>query len=444
MDHPSLDAFKQTFSGEVVLPSDSQYSEAKKVLMRDGNPAIILRPRTAQDVVSSIQYAKESKLLLSVRSGGHSGAGFGTNDGGCVIDLSLINTVEILDKEKRSVRIGSGARWIDVANTLGEQGWAISSGDTQTVGVGGLTLGGGIGWLVRKVGLTIDSLESAEVVTADGRILPASATENSDLFWAIRGGGGNFGIVTYFEFTAVPLTEVFSGVLQFGLDDVSGILRGWRDIMRSASEELNTMALLMPSFGGNPPGLMILCCYAGADEAQAMQAIEPLEKLGKLLSKTITKKPYAKVLEEAHVPEGVEIITNNMFVQSFSDELIEVIALQCKTVVPIMQIRSIGGAMNRVASDATAFSHRDSEVLIVSPAFIPDGAPDSAREEALKPWSIFAKFGKGAYGNLLSTTAPEDTTNTYLPPTYETLSGIKKTYDPDNLFRQNYNITPKA
>ena len=435
----NFDNFKKTFSGKIILPTDKEYTQASTVFLSTGTPALIVKPSHAQDVAVAIKFARDSKLAIAVRSGGHSGQGFGTNNGGIVIDVSAMNTVELIDAEEQVVKIGTGARWIEVAEKLRTHGLALSSGDTKTVGVGGLTLGGGIGWLVRKVGLTIDNLLAAEIVTSNGEILRTSSTENSELFWAIRGGGGNFGIVTSFEFTAYPLTEVYAGPISYSIEEVGSVLKNWRDVMRKAPDELNSTALVMPSFAGNPPGVMLLNCYAGDDE----QTIEPLKKLGKLVFQDVKKKAYAEVLEDAHPPQGVEIITKVMFVKDFSDEFIDAIAEQCKVQIHIIQIRYLGGAMNKVASDATAFAHRDKEVLIVVPAFIPLNSTPEVVTKALEPWSKLVKFGSGTYSNLLSTNTAEDVKAMYPGSTYERLAKIKKQYDPENVFKSNLNIEPK-
>lgn len=357
--------------------------------------------------------------------------------------MSEIHSVEVVDETEHKVKIGSGARWSEVARVLGEKGLALSSGDTKSVGVGGLTLGGGIGWLVRKVGLTIDSLLSAEIVTATGEVLQVSATNHPDLFWAIRGGGGNFGIVTNFEFTAYPLRSVVAGPISYSIDEVKNVLRGWRDRMREAPDELNSTALVMPSFGGKPPAVLILICYAGEDEEKAFEIVRPFQALGKVQFQAVTSKPYEKVLEDAFPPSGVDITTKVQFVQNFSDEFIDIIAQQCSTSIPILQIRYLGGEMNRVGSDSTAFAHRNSEVLVVSPFFTQQGSSLETVTNALEPWSKFSVFGKGTYANLLSTNTLEDIESMYPVTTYSRLAKIKKTYDPENVFNQNYNVKPE-
>ncbi len=444
IDSELIHSFSLQFSGEVISPNDVGYAAVSSVFTTVGSPALIVRPTNSADIVTAIRFAREHSLQLSVRSGGHSGAGFGTNTDGMVIDLKELDRIEVIDESSHIVRIGSGAMWEKVAATLQTHGLAISSGDTKTVGVGGLTLGGGIGWLVRVVGLTIDCLVAAEVVTAQGEILRASSTENTDLFWAIRGGGGNFGIVTSFEFSAYPIGKVYAGMLQYGVEDVYALLTGWRDTMRNASDKLNSTLLLMPSFGGNPAGVIISCCYASDNETEAVQAIAPLEKLGTLLQKNMALKNYSELLETAHLPTGIEIISKNRFVDELSTALIDTIVNLCESAIPVLQIRSLGGAMKRVSSDATAFSNRHSEVLMVSPSFIPVGATSEVRAQSLQPWKKLSTFEQGVYGNLLSTNSPEDVMAIYPEKTYARLSLIKRQYDPENIFRGNYNILPST
>jgi hypothetical protein len=435
-----IETLRKNFTGEIIEPGDAQYEQASKTFIGQGAPLLVVRPKTNGDILLAIKFATENSLVISIRSGGHSGAGFGTNKGGIVIDMVHFNTVEVVDQAKGLVRLGSGARWGDVAKQLQKRGLAISSGDTLSVGVGGLTLGAGVGWMVRKYGLAIDSLVAADVVTASGEVLRATESENADLFWAIRGGGGNFGVVTNFEFKAHPVDKVYAGSIVYPKENLADLLKGWRDCMRVAPEELNTMFLIMPSFGGAPPAAMILCCYDGSEKAVAMKAIDPLLQLDKVIRQDIQEKDYADVLEEAHMPPGIRVVTNNTFVQKMSDELIAVIA---KYPDQIMQIRSLGGAMNRVDPDATAFAHRDSEVLIVMPTFLPLTASDADIEKALQPWREVSAFGKGGYINFFTEVTDKEVSEAYPKSTYERLTHIKKHYDPQNIFNQNYNIKPE-
>jgi len=441
--HSNLNALKQNFSGEIILPGDALYEAASKTFLHTGAPAIVACSNTTKDVATAIQFARNNSLTLSVRSGGHSGAGLSTNNGGLVIDLSAMNKVEVIDKQKNFVRIQPGAKWKNVAIALQEYGLALSSGDTTSVGVGGLALGGGVGWMVRKYGLTIDRMKAAEIVTADGKIMRTSASENPDLFWAIRGGGGNFGVATYFEFEAVKIGQVYSGMIIYALENVPALLKGWRDYMRVATEDLTVMFLLMPAMFGNPPSAIAWCCYAGDDETAATKVIDPLLKIGKVVQNNVVKKNYSDVLEEPHPPVGVKIIVNNGFTENFNDEFIDVLAKHYgKETSPALQIRSCGGAMKRVAADATAFAHRSAEALFVSAAFVPLNASQSDEEKAKIPWNSIAPFTKGAYVNFFSEATEKEVALAYPKPTYERLVKIKKMYDPQNVFNQNYNIKP--
>nr|BFE79545.1 hypothetical protein GCM10020093_021460 [Planobispora longispora] len=224
----ALETLRRDFGGDIVEPGAAQYASVSRSVLASGSPAYVLRPGSVGDVRAGVRFAAAAGLVLSVRGGGHAFAGFGTNDGGVVIDLSGLASVEVVDKERHLVRVGGGATWGQVAAALAPHGLAISSGDTRDVGVGGLTLSGGIGWKVRKYGLALDSLVAAEVVTAGGQVVRASARDNPELFWAIRGGGGNFGIVTVFEFSAHPTTDVFHGRIAFPASEAAVVLRAGR------------------------------------------------------------------------------------------------------------------------------------------------------------------------------------------------------------------------
>lgn len=438
----SLETLKKTFTGDVIVPGDAAYDSVRSSFIAEGHPAVVFQPLINADVAQAIQYAKENNLTLSIRSGGHSGAGHSTNEGGVVISLKRMSAVEVLDAAAGRVRVGAGAVWGDVAAELKKHGLALSSGDTKTVGVGGLTVGGGIGWLVRKFGLTIDHLVAAEIVTAAGEVLRASKEENTELFWAVRGGGGNFGVVTAFEFMVPKLGQVYAGAISYGVDHVAELLKGWRDAMRSAPDELTTMFLLMPQFGEAPPAAMVLCCYTGDDEAAAQAAIEPLRHLGGQTPKSdaVAKKDYVNVLEDAHPPQGVKIFVRNTFIKDFSNELAQTIAESYKKNSLILQIRSVGGAMNRVPAGETAFAHRDSEALIICPRFVAPTATETEIRTALEPWQAIGAFGSGSYGNFFSEITAENTKAAFPAETYQRLLKVKQQYDPENIFNQNCNI----
>ncbi|MEO8612934.1 MAG: FAD-binding oxidoreductase [Chloroflexota bacterium] len=446
MIQQSISELKNQIAGEVVLPDSPEYNDLRNGFSATGNPAVIVRPQSSKDVAAAIGYARNNQLKLSVRSGGHSQSGMSTNDGGMVIDLGHFNTVEVIDPAQNRVRIGTGAKWGDAAEVLAAQGLAISSGDTKSVGVGGLTLGGGIGWLVRKVGLTIDSLEAAEIVTADGRTLHVSAQENPDLFWAIRGGGGNFGVVTSFDFRAQPLKSVFAGMAIYDIAEAESALTKWAEAMRHAPEELNSTAVLFSGFGPQAPAqLMILVCYGGDDEAAANQAIQPLLELGTLKQQTIQAKPYYQALEEAAFPPGIKAVAENGFIKTLNKEVIAALAAHYgKPGTAIVQIRSLGGAVARIKPDATAFAHRDYEAFVMAAVLMPQDVPqEQAKQKGAEAWRPLEPFVSGAYANFLTDASELSVTAAYPDSTYARLAQVKAQYDPDNLFNQNHNIKPQ-
>lgn len=439
----AIQQLKHSIKGEIALAGETAYEQASTIFIAKGQPAVVVLPKTADDIAKTLAFARNSGLAVSVRNGGHSNAGHSTNIGGVVIDMRHFDGINVVDESQRIVRVGAGATWETVAKALQSYGLTISSGDTKTVGVAGLTLAGGVGWMVRRDGLALDNLVAAELVTADGRLLRISGTEHPDLFWAIRGGGGNFGVATSFDFIARPLDHVFAGTIVYDIKDAQKLLRGWRDYMRTAPEELTTTFLIMPAnpaFADMPASVIITLCYADGEETEVMKTIQPLFSLGPVINKDIQRKRYADVLEEAHTPKDIKVITSNAFIRTLSDELVDII---CKNHGQIMQIRSLGGAMNRVSSDATAFAHRDNEALIVAPTFIAPSASEATITEILAPWRKIEAFSNGAYCSFFSADTAAAIAAAYPDKTYKKLARIKKQYDPENLFNQNYNIKPQ-
>jgi FAD/FMN-containing dehydrogenase len=427
-------------TGEVYLPGDDGYAEASTVYLRAGAPALAVRPSTVEDIAWAVRHAAEHGLVVSVRSGGHSGTGFGTNDDGLVIDLSSLGEIEVLDGSR--VRIGGGALWGAVAAALGPHGLALSSGDASNVGVGGLTLGGGFGWLVRECGLTIDSLESATVVTADGGVVTASADENSDLYWAIRGGGGNFGVVADFTFRARELSGVHHGTISFETADLASLLKGWRDIMRVAPRELNTVVFISRSADGTVRP-QVSVCFMGEDPDEAGRAFRPLLELEGAAGHTIEPKTYAEALVHAGPATDLTVVDHNAFVAEFTDGAIDALVRVHENIGrSAVKLRAIGGAFNEVAPDATAFAWRDSEVLYSWNVYLPPASADADVDAVRSAWLPLAEFTQGTYGNFSSLPAAEGAALIYPPETLARLRTIKRRYDPGNLFNQNHNILP--
>lgn len=443
-----LSTLTSSINGQVLTPGDKDYLEAATVAKGPGSPIAVVRPADAADVATAVTFARDAGLELSVRSGGHDSLGRSTNDGGLVVDLRSLADIAI-DGDR--VSIGGGARWGDVAAALAPHGLAISSGDTKTVGVGGLTLGGGVGWFVRLWGLAIDSLESAEVVLADGRVVTASATSEPDLFWAIRGGGGNFGAVTRFTFRAHPLPDgVVSGSIDLAPDaDLAAAFTGWRDALRVAPEELTTTYMGLPSFGeGIPPVSQITYVWANSDIEAARTAIAPLLEIPGVTGHTIAHMPYVDVLMEEQPDAGeveapaIAMVDDNGFAASFDDELIaELAAVKRELGDTVLMVRLLGGAYGRVAPDATAWGYRDTEAWIISVAFYPEGEIfDTQAPRARALWSRLDRWLAGMYGNFSTLADPVE--RMYPPATLSRLRAIKAAYDPGNLFHRTHNVTP--
>jgi FAD/FMN-containing dehydrogenase len=445
-EEPVMSLTENDLTAEVLRPGDHGYDDAAKVFFARGRPALVVRPRDRDEVAAALRGAVRDDLEVSVRSGGHSPLGHSTNTGGIVIDLAHLNAVEVLDADRRLVRVGGGATWGEVAAALDRHGWGLTSGDTSDVGVGGLTLGGGMGWMVRRHGLAIDNLVGARVVTADGRLVNASAEEHADLFWALRGGGGNFGVVVDFDFVAQEVSTVHYGTVTYQLDDPADLLRRWRDVMRLAPDELSSTLALLPQMPGGPRMANLLLCYAGAPGtavADADAAIEPMLELGTVIRASISERRYAEILEEAQHPPGVRLVTRNAMVPTLDDDVIAAIEALSGTPAPVaIAVRSLGGAFGRVPSDATAFAHRDAEAMVVGLMILPETATDADVGQALAPWRIVAALGTGTYVNFQGSATDEDVAAAYPPATYARLAAVKDAYDPGNVFALNHNVQP--
>ncbi|MBZ0288198.1 MAG: FAD-binding oxidoreductase, partial [Anaerolineae bacterium] len=353
---------RANLKGRVITPEDADYDSVRHGLNIEvvRRPALIARPVDAIDVSHVVSLARETGMELAIRGGGHSLAGFSTTDGGIALDLSQMKNLDI-DVHERTAWAEAGLTAGEYSFEAASHGLATGFGDTASVGIGGLTTGGGIGYLVRKYGLTIDNLLAARVVTADGQIRHVDAETHPDLFWAIRGGGGNFGVVTSFEFRAQPLRSVTGGMVSYPIADMKTVLVGWSDYMRTAPDELNSTVVIFPGFGPQmPPQIMVLLCYGGEDEAAAKTAIQPLLELGPVQHQQVQIMPYYKMLEDAAPPPGVKAVSENGFVKTLSEDVIAALAANYgQPGTPIVQIRSLGGAVARIPCEATAFAHRD-------------------------------------------------------------------------------------
>jgi FAD/FMN-containing dehydrogenase len=439
--------------GELIRPAHDDYDLARRVrnLSFDRHPSLIARAADAADVIRAVTFARDHQLPLAVRSGGHSLAGHSTVDGGLVLDLSRMRGLSI-DPERRIAWAQPGLTWGDYAGAAQAYGLATSAGDTSTVGVGGLTLGGGIGWMVRKHGLTVDNLLSVELAMADGRLLPASADEQPDLFWAVRGGGGNFGVATAFQFQLRPAGIVLGGATIYPA--TVKVLREWADFVVQAPDELTSIVFVMPA----PPApfvpeeqvgklvALIGVMYAG-DLTTGNRAIEPLRQLGGShpIADITAPMPYPGIFQltaEATLP-GLESVRSG-FAGALGDSMLESI-VEHGTRMPggIIQLRGLGGAMARVPEDATAFAHRDKPYMVT----IIGSAKEPAAFERQRAWTralwqdLRPGLG-GVYVNFLEDEGDSRVREAYTSATYARLAAIKRRYDPTNVFRLNQNIQP--
>jgi len=442
----ALEILRRDFGGDIIEPGGAEYEAASRSVIATGSPACVLRPATVGDVQAAVRYAADTDLALSVRGGGHAFPGFSTNDGGIVIDLGKLATVELTDKERHLVRIGGGATWGQVSAALAPHGLAISSGDTKGVGVGGLTLTGGIGWKVRKHGLALDNVIAAEVVTADAEVVRASADENPELFWALRGGGGNFGIVTAFEFKAHPTTDVFHGRIAFPASELAAVLQGWADYVRTAPDELTSIADFANPFTGGPESpITIQLVFDGDDAEAAARAIDPIRRLGTVISDDVTLKPVAETLVDGMTPPpGIQVVTRSAFVdkESVRDVLQILAEVGTSAGSPVISVRSVAGAVSRVADDATAYAHRQAELMFVTTSLGPQPVVEAARPALAAIWDRLAPHVNGAYANFLATATEADVASVYPAETYSRLAAVKRQYDPGNLFARNHNVRP--
>ena len=429
------------FSGEIVTPGEATYDTARTTYATTSTPQAIVYPKTVDDVQAALLFAVNNELRLTVRSGGHSGLEFNINNDGMVIDMKSFSTITVVDQEKGIVSIGSGAHWKEAAIALRPYGLVISAGDSASVGVGGLTVGGGIGIMVRKYGLAIDQLVGAEIVTADGKLLQVNKDEHSDLFWAIRGGGGNFGIVTQFHFQAHHLKSVFFGTVTYELTDLRFLLTQWRDITRKSSVDVTTTLVVMPGFGGNPPSAQLLFCFANEDETAGEKALDPYLSIAPVKQQNVMLMPYEQALQEAHPPKGVIGVVKDGIFSEITEEVInQLVTTYTNTANKMMFLRSLGGKVREAPMDSTAFSHRDGEALLVCAAFLPSDTSKESIEKEMRFFDPIGKLCSGAYLNFFTLYNDEDLARMYPLATRHRLEDIKRRYDPNDLFSQNITI----
>ncbi len=450
----SVQTLADHFKGRVIAPDDPDFESARTVFYGaiDRRPAAIIRVADATDVARVIALARESGLELAVRSGGHSSAGHGVSEGGIVLDLSEMRSLEI-DPQERTAWAETGLTAGEYTAAAGEHGLATGFGDAGSVGIGGITLGGGVGFLVRKHGLTIDALLAAEVVTADGELLHADAETHPDLFWAIRGGGGNFGVATRLQFRLHELRQIVGGMLF--LPATPDVIAGFVAEAQAAPEELSTIANVitappmpfLPAEQHGKPVVMALMTYAG-DVADGERVIARFRALATPVADMVRPMTYPEMYPPDEEDLRPKAVVRTGFVDSIdrgaAETILERVA-SSSAVMAVTQIRVLGGAMARVPADATAFAHRDSRIMANAAAIYEndEDLPDHTH------WveSLAAELNQGddgAYVGFLGDEGDERIRAAYPGGTWERLAAIKARYDPDNVFRLNQNVPPAA
>lgn len=442
-----IQKFKAQLRGELIQRGDPHYEEARKVFngMIDKRPALIVRCVGVADVIAAVHFARETDVLVSIRGGGHGVVGNAVCDDGLVIDLSAMKSVRI-DPKKRTARAEGGVTWGDFDHETQAFGLATTGGIVPSTGIAGLTLGGGIGYLNRKYGLACDNLVSADVVTADGQLRRASAEEHEDLFWALRGGGGNFGIVTSFQYRLHPVGPMLGGEVVYPLDQAKKVLRFYRDWSSTAPDELRADATLLS--GPHGPALDIIVCYCGEIE-EGEKVLRPLRSCGSPMVDTVAPVPYATVqnlLTEVFQP-GFLHYWKSGFVQTFSDDAIEAIVDFFAGAIPgffaAIAIEHLGGAISRVGPQDTAFNHRDVQHSLLVLRMWPDPADSEANIDwGRRCYRTAEPFLKsGGYVNYLGDEGEARIRAAY-GANYDRLAAIKNKYDPTNFFHLNQNIKP--
>ena len=450
----SVETIRDLVTGTVIGPDDEEYEAARTAFVGgiDKHPAAIVRVADANDIAAVIALARQTGVPLSVRSGGHSATGQSLNDGGLVIDLHDLKGIEI-DVTGKTVWAEAGLTAVELSQATAPHDLAIGFGDTGSVGIGGITLGGGVGYLVRKHGLTIDNLIAAEVVTADGEVLRVDENSHPDLFWAIRGGGGNFGVATRFQFRLHDVGTVYGGMLL--LPATPETVAGFVAAAEAAPDELSTIANVMPAppMPFLPPevhgklSIMALIVYAG-DPKAGERAVAPLRALATPLADMLHPMPYPEIYPPEDDSYHPLAVARNLYVDRFDMDTARLVVDRLGAsddAMRVAQLRVLGGAESRVPANATAYAHRGRKIMVNIASFY--GPVDrEIRERWVNEFVAALTAGEqpGAYVNFLAEDGPARIREAYPGPTWDRLVEIKGRYDPDNVFKLNQNIDPRS
>ena len=447
----SVSELAASFGGRLLQPADAGYDEARRVHngLIDKRPAVIARCQGTADIVDAVALARKLGLEIAVRGGGHNVAGRATVDDGLMIDLAPMKGI-LVDPKARRARAQGGVTWRELNRETQLHGLATTGGVVSTTGIAGLTLGGGLGWLMSKHGLALDNLASAEIVTAEGKVIRASADENSDLFWAVRGGGGNFGIAASLEYRLHPVGPVIvGGLIAFPFEQAREVLRFFRTVTQSLPDEMMAVAGLIhaPDGSGTKLAAMALAHFGPREAAEA--AVRPIQQLGTPAMSAIGPIPYCQLntmLDDAY-PRGALNYWKSSFLSGLTDEAIERLIdsfAKCPTPMGQLLLEHFHGAVSRVPVAETAFPHRvEGHNLVVLSEWMDPATSDKCIEWARESYAAMGRFlASGRYSNYLGDDEPGDPAAAAYGPNYRRLQEIKRKYDPENVFHMNQNIRP--
>ncbi len=418
-----------------VEPGDAGYDRVRSTYLRGGTPGLVLRPGSAAEAAEALTWAATQPVALGIRSGGHGFSGRSTNAGGIVLDVGRLNTIEVLDESDRLVRVGAGARWQDVAATLTPLGWAVTSGDSGGVGVGGLATAGGIGFFARSHGLTIDQVRAAEVVLTDGSVVRASATEHPDLFWALRGAGQNVGVVTSLDLAATEVGPIGWAQLAFDATDLSGFLQRWGAAIEAAPRDLTAFLLVGAPRRGQPPVAQTFAIVESADPDTIVDRLQPLADTAPLLAQDVRLARYGDVIVGGggpHAGRG-EPVSRSSLVDHLDAPVADAAAdLITAGVAPFFQVRSVGGAVADVAPEATAYAHRAAGFSVLGLG--------TSRATLDPAWDRLHAHARGLYLSFETDPRPERLLDAFPPVTLARLRQVKERYDPAGVLRDNFSV----
>lgn len=442
-------SLRSAISGKVLEPSNEGYEEARKIWngMIDKRPALIVQCASAHDVIEAVKFATVHDLIISVRGGGHNVTGNAVCDGGLMIDLSPMKKIDV-DPQLRTATAETGATWADFDKATQAFGLATTGGVVSTTGIAGLTLGGGVGWLVGRFGLSCDNVISAEVVTADGELVVANEAENEDLFWGLKGGGGNFGIVTSLKYQLHPVSTVMGGMILHPVANAKEVIKFYRDFIKSTPDELT----LYCAFVHTPDGMQVcgyVGCYSG-DIAEGEKVVKPLREFGAPVADMFQEQPYLQIqtMLEAGFPHGNRYYWKSNYLESLPDDAIDTIITHAQTVSSqrsAIILEFYGGAANREPKAPAAFPHRKEQIdLVVISNWVNSEEDEKHIEWTRAFWNGMQPFSsKRVYVNALGVEGEERVREAY-GENYDRLLTLKKKYDPKNVFRLNQNINPQT